>query len=48
MQTDLAIDFMTEADRSQPEIVPPGFAVIDSRDYGRTRIILVTREAASG
>jgi 16S rRNA (guanine966-N2)-methyltransferase len=37
-----------EADRSQPEIVPPGFAVIDSRDYGRTRIILVTRETASG
>ncbi len=37
-----------EADRAQPEIVPPGFSVIDSRDYGRTRIVLVTREAADG
>ncbi len=35
-----------EADRSQPEIVPPGFAAIDSRDYGRTRIVLVARQAA--
>ncbi len=35
-----------EADRAQPEIVPKGFAVLDSRDYGRTRIMLVTREAA--
>ena len=30
-----------EADRSQPEPVPPGFTVIDRRDYGRTNITLV-------
>jgi 16S rRNA (guanine966-N2)-methyltransferase len=35
-----------EADRAQPEVVPEGFSVIDSRDYGRTRIVLVAREAA--
>jgi 16S rRNA (guanine966-N2)-methyltransferase len=33
-----------EADRAQPEIVPEGFSVIDSRDYGRTRIVVVSRE----
>jgi 16S rRNA (guanine966-N2)-methyltransferase len=32
-----------EADRSQPEPVPEGFAVLDARDYGRTRITLVGR-----
>jgi len=30
-----------EADKSQPESIPEGFAAIDSRDYGRTRIMLV-------
>jgi 16S rRNA (guanine966-N2)-methyltransferase len=34
---------VVEADRSQPELIPPGFAVIDSRDYGRTRIELLAR-----
>jgi 16S rRNA (guanine966-N2)-methyltransferase len=34
-----------EADRSQPEAAPDGFAAIDSRDYGRTRITLVRRQA---
>jgi 16S rRNA (guanine966-N2)-methyltransferase len=33
-----------ESDRSQPETVPEGFSAIDSRDYGRTRIVLVARE----
>jgi 16S rRNA (guanine966-N2)-methyltransferase len=32
---------MIEADRSQPEIVPDGFAALDSRDYGHTRIVLL-------
>jgi 16S rRNA (guanine966-N2)-methyltransferase len=36
-----------EADRAQPEIIPEGFLAIDSRDYGRTRIVLVRREQAS-
>jgi 16S rRNA (guanine966-N2)-methyltransferase len=31
---------VVEADRSQPEIIPDGFATIDIRDYGRTRITL--------
>jgi 16S rRNA (guanine966-N2)-methyltransferase len=29
-----------EADKSQPEVIPEGFSTIDSRDYGRTRIVL--------
>jgi 16S rRNA (guanine966-N2)-methyltransferase len=37
-----------EADRSQSETIPEGFSTVDSRDYGRTRIVLVTREAAGG
>jgi 16S rRNA (guanine966-N2)-methyltransferase len=37
-----------EADRTQPETVPEELSVIDSRDYGRTRIVLVTREATGG
>jgi 16S rRNA (guanine966-N2)-methyltransferase len=36
---------MVEADRSQPELIPEGFATIDSRDYGRTRITLALWEA---
>jgi len=32
---------VVEADRSQPEIIPDGFATLDSRDYGRTRIVLL-------
>jgi 16S rRNA (guanine966-N2)-methyltransferase len=32
-----------EADKTQPEAVPPGFAMQDSRDYGRTRILLIER-----
>jgi 16S rRNA (guanine966-N2)-methyltransferase len=35
-----------EADRSQPEIIPDGFSTIDSRDYGRTRIVLAQWSAA--
>lgn len=31
---------VVEADRSQPEIIPDGFLTVDSRDYGRTRIVL--------
>ena len=34
-----------EADRSQPEIVPEGFVTLDSRDYGRTRIVLARQTA---
>ena len=34
-----------EADKSQPETIPDGFTIIDSRDYGRTRIVLVRWEA---
>jgi 16S rRNA (guanine966-N2)-methyltransferase len=33
-----------EADKSQPEATPQGFSVIDSRDYGRTRIELLIRK----
>jgi 16S rRNA (guanine966-N2)-methyltransferase len=33
-----------EADKSQPEVTPSGFTVIDSRDYGRTRIELLVRQ----
>lgn len=33
-----------EADKSLPEATPPGFTVIDSRDYGRTRIELLVRK----
>jgi 16S rRNA (guanine966-N2)-methyltransferase len=36
-----------EADRAQPEVVPEGFSTIDSRDYGRTRIVLVGQMAQS-
>ena len=36
---------VVEADRSRPEIIPPGFTIIDSRDYGRTRIELVRAES---
>jgi 16S rRNA (guanine966-N2)-methyltransferase len=32
-----------EADRARPEVPPEGFAVLDSRDYGQTRIMLLTR-----
>jgi 16S rRNA (guanine966-N2)-methyltransferase len=35
-----------ETDRAQPEIVPEGFATLDSRDYGRTRIVLARRLSA--
>jgi 16S rRNA (guanine966-N2)-methyltransferase len=31
-----------EADKAQPEAIPPGFSLVDSRDYGRTRIMLLT------
>ena len=34
-----------ESDKSQPEAIPPGFALVDRRDYGRTRIELVGLEA---
>ena len=34
-----------EADRSQPEIVPDGFGILDSRDYGRTKIVLARLSA---
>jgi len=34
-----------EADKSQPEAIPDGFIMIDSRDYGRTRISLMRRES---
>jgi 16S rRNA (guanine966-N2)-methyltransferase len=30
-----------EADRAQPEIIPESFLSLDSRDYGRTRIVLL-------
>jgi 16S rRNA (guanine966-N2)-methyltransferase len=36
-----------EADKSQPEPIPEGFATIDSRDYGRTRIALLRWEPRS-
>jgi len=32
-----------EADKAQPEVTPAGFTVIDSRDYGRTRISILER-----
>jgi len=32
-----------EADRSHPEAAPAGFTALDSRDYGRTRILLLAR-----
>ena len=34
---------VVEADRGQPETVPAGFALQESRDYGRTRIALIKR-----
>ena len=34
-----------ESDKSQPESIPQGFTLIDRRDYGRTRIELVSLEA---
>jgi 16S rRNA (guanine966-N2)-methyltransferase len=34
---------MIEADKSQPETIPPGFALCDSRTYGRTLISLISR-----
>lgn len=34
-----------EADRAQPETLPAGFTVMDSRDYGRTRITLARLSA---
>lgn len=34
---------VVEADRMQPEPMPPGFEIADARDYGRTRITLVVR-----
>jgi 16S rRNA (guanine966-N2)-methyltransferase len=37
-----------EADRAQPEHIPDGFAIIDSRDYGRTRIVLARWEISAG
>jgi 16S rRNA (guanine966-N2)-methyltransferase len=37
-----------EADKSQPESIPEGFATIDSRDYGRTRIVLARWEPSVG
>ena len=37
-----------EADRSQPESIPEGFATIDSRDYGRTRIVLARWDVSAG
>jgi 16S rRNA (guanine966-N2)-methyltransferase len=36
---------VVEADRAQPETIPDGFAEIDARDYGRTRITLARWEA---
>ena len=38
---------VVEADRSQPEAIPPGYSTIDSRDYGRTRIVLARWDMAS-
>jgi len=35
---------VVEADKSQPESIPEGFATIESRDYGRTRIVLLRWE----
>jgi 16S rRNA (guanine966-N2)-methyltransferase len=35
-----------EADRTQPETLPERFATMDSRDYGRTRIVLARRVSA--
>jgi 16S rRNA (guanine966-N2)-methyltransferase len=35
-----------EADRAQPEQIPPKFVIADSRDYGRTRITLVRADDA--
>jgi 16S rRNA (guanine966-N2)-methyltransferase len=32
---------VVEADRGQPETIPDGFATLDERDYGRTRITLL-------
>ncbi len=36
---------VVEADRSQPEDIPRGYSAIDSRDYGRTRIVLARRDS---
>jgi 16S rRNA (guanine966-N2)-methyltransferase len=36
-----------EADKAQPEITPVGFTVINSRDYGRTRIDLLRRRESA-
>jgi 16S rRNA (guanine966-N2)-methyltransferase len=33
-----------EADKAQPETIPSGFNLLDSRDYGRTRITLLKRD----
>ena len=32
-----------ESDKSAPEIAPPGFTVLDERDYGRTRLMLLAK-----
>jgi 16S rRNA (guanine966-N2)-methyltransferase len=32
-----------EADRAAPEAIPPGFVILDARNYGRTRIDIVAR-----
>ncbi len=32
---------VVEAERSQPEAIPAGFLVLETRDYGRTRLSLV-------
>jgi 16S rRNA (guanine966-N2)-methyltransferase len=32
-----------EADKAMPEAIPPGFTLLDNRDYGRTRIALIGR-----
>jgi 16S rRNA (guanine966-N2)-methyltransferase len=34
-----------EADRARPELTPDGFSLLDSRDYGQTRIMLLIRAA---
>jgi 16S rRNA (guanine966-N2)-methyltransferase len=36
---------MIEADRAMPETVPVSFTILDSRDYGRTRISVARRQA---
>jgi 16S rRNA (guanine966-N2)-methyltransferase len=37
---------VVEADRSEPEPIPPGFSIVDSRDYGRTNISLLRNDSA--